>query len=69
MFDFLSKLYYGLAKSAGLDATASFNPFALRKAKIVYSFGLSECIRVNSCILTPFINSETGFFAAVTLIT
>ena len=24
------------------------NPFALRKAKIVYNFGLSECNRVNS---------------------
>ena len=24
-----------------------FNPFALRKAKIVYNFGLSECNRVN----------------------
>ena len=24
-----------------------FNPIALRKAKIVYNFGLSECIRVN----------------------
>ena len=23
-----------------------FNPIALRKAKIVYNFGLSECIRV-----------------------
>ena len=23
------------------------NPVALRKAKIVYNFGLSECIRVN----------------------
>ena len=26
----------------------SFNPIALRKAKIVYNFGLSECNRVNS---------------------
>ena len=24
-----------------------FNPIALRKAKILYSFGLSECNRVN----------------------
>ena len=24
-----------------------FNPVALRKAKIVYNFGLSECNRVN----------------------
>ena len=28
-----------------------FNPFALRKAKIVYNFGLSECNRVNKVIL------------------
>ena len=26
---------------------SNFNPFALRKAKIVYNFGLSECSRVN----------------------
>ena len=25
-----------------------FNPIALKKAKIVYNFGLSECNRVNS---------------------
>ena len=25
-----------------------FNPIALRKAKIVYNFGLSECSRVKS---------------------
>ena len=23
-----------------------FNPFALRKAKIIYNFGLSECHRI-----------------------
>ena len=28
--------------------TPFFNPIALRKAKIVYNFGLSECNRVNS---------------------
>ena len=26
-----------------------FNPIALRKAKIVYNFGLSECNRVKAC--------------------
>ena len=29
-----------------------FNPTALRKAKIVYSFGLSECNRVKDVILS-----------------
>ena len=29
-----------------------FNPIALRKAKIVYNFGLSECNRVNSHMCT-----------------
>ena len=29
-----------------------FNPFARRKAKIVYNFGLSECNRVKVCPLT-----------------
>ena len=31
--------------------TVLFNPVALRKAKIVYNFGLSECNRVNNHIL------------------
>ena len=30
-----------------------FNPIALRKAKIVYNFGLSECNRVKLCHLAP----------------
>ena len=30
------------------DIQVIFNPIALRKAKIVYNFGLSECSRVNS---------------------
>ena len=31
-----------------LEPLILFNPIALRKAKIVYNFGLSECNRVNS---------------------
>ena len=27
----------------------ALNPYALRKAKTLWSFGLSECIRVNEC--------------------
>ena len=30
--------------------TALVNPIALRKAKIVYNFGLSECNRVNDTL-------------------
>ena len=32
-----------------------FNPVALRKAKIAYNFGLSECNRVKqmACLVTP----------------
>ena len=30
-----------------------FNPIALRKAKIVYNFGLSECNRVKVQIISP----------------
>ena len=30
-----------------LSVKSLFNPIALRKAKIVYNFGLSECSRVN----------------------
>ena len=29
-----------------IPLTSSFNPIALRKAKIVYNFGLSECNRI-----------------------
>ena len=32
----------------------SVNPTALRKANIVYIFGLSECNRVSCCIITLF---------------
>ena len=32
-----------------ISVPCSFNPIALRKAKIVYNFGLSECNRVNYC--------------------
>ena len=31
-----------------------FNPIALRKAKIVYNFGLSECNRVNIVFSVSF---------------
>ena len=31
-----------------------FNPTALRKAKIVYNIGLSECNRVKQLLLTCF---------------
>ena len=33
---------------AAIVLTASVNPIALRKAKIVYNFGLSECNNVNN---------------------
>ena len=29
-----------------------FNPVALRKAKIIYTFGLSECSRAKSAVLS-----------------
>ena len=32
--------------------TAWLNPIALRKAKIAYNFGLSECNRVNAQTMT-----------------
>ena len=33
------------------DIADSINPIALRKAKIVCNFGLSECNRVKGCAL------------------
>ena len=35
-----------LRRSLRLGNAKSYNPIALRKAKIVYNFGLSECNRV-----------------------
>ena len=40
-----------------VDSTACFvflNPIALRKAKIIYNFGLSECNRANCVEWSPF---------------
>ena len=38
-----------------------FNPIALRKAKIAYNFGLSECDRVKcACIIPTFFHTETS---------
>ena len=36
-----------------------FNPVALRKAKIVYNFGLSECSRVNGVCLAQSVGHLT----------
>ena len=36
----------------------SFNPIALRKAKIVYNFGFSECNRVKYAEYKDFQNSS-----------
>ena len=33
------------------------NPIALRKAKIAYSFGLSECSRVTMAVKSHFLDS------------
>ena len=38
------------------------NPIALRKAKIVYNFGLSECNRVNKAIQMLIMTCFVGFF-------
>ena len=35
----------------GAKLKIAVNPIALRKAKIVYNFGLSECKRVNWCAM------------------
>ena len=35
------------------EIKSDFNPIALRKAKIVYNFGLSECNRVNDRLDLP----------------
>ena len=45
-----------------LSEIVFFNPIALRKAKIVYNFGLSECIRVKIGLVSMllFQNSNSG---------
>ena len=47
------KLHTILAFLSALGST--LNPNALRKAKIAYNFGLSECIRVKGDWLFPLI--------------
>ena len=43
------------------------NPIALREAKIVYNFGLSECNRVNSTELLGFLISFVGVNIIITI--
>ena len=45
-------LRYVMKQAGGLplQSWCTFNPIALRKAKIVCNFGLSECNRVKHCI-------------------
>ena len=45
-------------KSAAINAVDSkgFDPTALRKAKIAYNFGLSECNRVKNLRVNPMIS-------------
>ena len=47
MFGCVLKLFKDRGNLIGLSQISS-NPTALRKAKIVYNFGLSECNRVNT---------------------
>ena len=39
---------FKLLSTGDHDLEVTINPFALRKAKIVYNFGLSKCNRVNT---------------------
>ena len=43
-----SDLYVAPACKSSRDSNGALNPIALRKAKIVCNFGLSECKRVNN---------------------
>ena len=49
-FHLLSNMMFVLVlfKELGTSIPTKFNPIALRKAKIVYNFGLSECKRVKT---------------------
>ena len=40
--------------------TLLVNPFALRKAKLVYNFGLSECSRVKIKVHFPYCAQKQG---------
>ena len=40
-------VYYKCCSCKASTQTLCLNPIALRKAKIAYNFGLSECSRVN----------------------
>ena len=43
-----------MGSDLGLGTSKGINPIALRKAKIVYNFGFSECIRVKYETGGPF---------------
>ena len=46
------KKYSILSSAAVMIGALRVNPIALRKTKIVYKFGLSECNRVNTGLVT-----------------
>ena len=39
-----------------------FNPFAIRKAKIVHNFGVFECNRVKSLVMSLMVSFDAVFF-------
>ena len=50
-------------KTVNIMLELAFNPIALRKAKIVYNFGLSECSRVK------FVHTNLGGIAELSFVT
>ena len=51
-------LYSKILKNGTLKINIKLNPVAVRRAKIVYNFGLSECIRVKEGISQAFSTHE-----------
>ena len=58
VYAFTSKRNGGLGSIVSLLSQDQFNPIALRKAKIVYSFGLSECKMVKCSAVTLITDSS-----------
>ena len=51
-------LFTRVSRSGPLGPLVPLNPTALRKAKIVYNFGLSECNRVNVIYVTNYLQGD-----------
>ena len=61
-------LHIGHTQDQQIMCLYHINPIALRKVKIAYNFGLSECNRVNVYANTIFLPRETTYVTSCLLL-